>query len=128
MGDNTTGNGEGDDEQLVIDLLKVPNDVTRIAVTITIHDAKNRRQNFGVVANSFVRVLEFDSQKELLRYDLEEDFSIVTAIIVCEIFNHNGLWKFSAIGNGLIGGLENLCGKYGVSIKDAMGVERLVKK
>lgn len=127
LGDNRTGVGEGDDEQIVIDLQKIPADITRIAITVTIHEAKTRRQNFGLVSNSFVRVLEFDSQKELLRYDLEEDFSIVTAIVVCEIFKHDGLWKFAAVGDGLSGGLENLCNKFGAEIKDSEGNDKLVK-
>ena len=102
MGDNLTGEGDGDDEQIMVDLAKVPASIERIAFTCTIYDAENRRQNFGQVSNAFIR------------YDLAEDFSIETAIVVGELYRHNGEWKFNAIGSGFQGGLAALCGHYGI--------------
>ena len=116
MGDNLTGEGDGDDEQILIDLSKVPSNVEKIAFTVTIYDADQRRQNFGQVNNSYVRLLNSDNDEELLRYDLGEDFSIETAVVVCEIYKHNGEWKFSAVGSGFEGGLEALCRNYGLNV------------
>ena len=101
MGDNLTGEGAGDDEQIRIDLTKVPDNIQRIAFTVTIYDAAERRQNFGQVSNAYVRVVDESTGMELIRYDLEEDFSIETAIVVAEIYRHNGEWKFNAIGQGV---------------------------
>ncbi|TKG92291.1 TerD family protein [Puteibacter caeruleilacunae] len=115
-GDNRTGEGEGDDEQIKIDLGKIPSDVEKIAFSITIHDAAARNQNFGQVSNAFVRVVDDAKNEELLRYDLGEDFSIETALIVGEIYKHNGEWKFAAIGSGYQGGLEAVCKAYGVNV------------
>ena len=100
MGDNLTGEGDGDDEQIMVDLAKVPASIERIAFTCTIYDAENRRQNFGQVSNAFIRIVE--------------DFSIETAIVVGELYRHNGEWKFNAIGSGFQGGLAALCGHYGI--------------
>lgn len=116
-GDNRTGEGEGDDEQVIIDFTKVPKDIGKIAITVTIHDAKTRAQNFGQVANAFVRLENMDSSQEILRYDLSEDFSVETAIVVCEIYKNNGEWKFSAIGSGFEGGLAALCNNYGLDVQ-----------
>ena len=114
MGDNRTGEGEGEDEQILIDLSKVPDNITKIAITVTIYDAEGRRQNFGQVNNSFIRLYNEQNNQELLRYDLEEDFSIETAAVFGELYKHNGEWKFNAIGSGYQGGLAALCAGYGV--------------
>ena len=114
MGDNRTGAGEGEDEQIIIDLSKVPDNITKIAITVTIYDAEGRRQNFGQVNNSFIRLYNEQNNQELLRYDLEEDFSIETAAVFGELYKHNGEWKFNSIGSGYQGGLAALCTGYGV--------------
>lgn len=114
MGDNLTGEGEGDDEQIKIDLSKIPAGIEKIAFTVTIYDADNRRQNFGQVSNAFIRIVNMDTNEELIRYDLGEDFSIETAVVVGELYKHNGEWKFNAIGSGFQGGLAALCGHYGI--------------
>ncbi len=116
LGDNRTGEGDGDDEEILMDLPKIPDHIERVAVTVTIYDAEQRRQNFGQVTNSYVRVLNTDNEEEILRYDLGEEFSIETAITVCEIYRYNGEWKFSAVGAGFEGGLEALCRNYGLSV------------
>lgn len=113
-GDNRTGVGEGDDEQIIIDFSRIPDDVHRIGITVTIHDAEVRAQNFGQVSNAYVRVINQQNEQEILRYDLAEDFSIETAIVVCEIYRYGGEWKFSAIGSGFKGGLKSLCDNYGL--------------
>ena len=97
-----------------LDLAKVPASIERIAFTCTIYDAENRRQNFGQVSNAFIRIVDQSTGTELIRYDLAEDFSIETAIVVGELYRHNGEWKFNAIGSGFQGGLAALCGHYGI--------------
>ena len=104
-GDNRTGAGEGDDEQIMVDLSLVPANVEKIDFTVTIYEAAERRQNFGQVNNAYVRVVDDATGAELVRFDLEEDFSIETALVVAEIYRHNGEWKFNAIGSGYQGGL-----------------------
>ena len=116
LGDNLTGEGDGDDEQVKVDLSLVPQNISKIAFTVTIHEALERRQNFGQVSNSYVKVIDEDTNQELLNYELGEDFSIETAIVVCEIYRHNGEWKFNALGSGFEGGLEALCKNFGVNI------------
>ncbi|MBO3443375.1 TerD family protein [Clostridium sp. CCUG 7971] len=116
LGDNRTGEGDGDDEEILVSLDKIPNHIEKIAVTVTIYEASERRQNFGQVNNSYVRVLNADNEQEVLRYDLGEEFSIETAITVCEIYRYSGEWKFSAVGAGFEGGLEALCKNYGLSV------------
>ena len=116
LGDNLTGEGDGDDEQVKVDLSLVPQNISKSAFTVTIHEALERRQNFGQVSNSYVRVIDEDTNQELLNYELGEDFSIETAIVVCEIYRHNGEWKFNALGSGFEGGLEALCKNFGVNI------------
>ncbi|HLO12756.1 TerD family protein [Neobacillus drentensis] len=115
-GDNRTGAGDGDDEQVKINLTTVPANVQRIAFTITIHDAESRNQNFGQVSNSYARIFNEATGEELIRYDLGEDFSIETAIVVGELYRHNGEWKFSAIGSGYQGGLAALATDFGLSV------------
>lgn len=116
MGDNLTGEGEGDDEQVQVDLSKVPANVAKIAFTVTIYDSDVRRQNFGQVSNAFIRIVDEDTNQEVIRYDLGEDFSIETAVVVGELYRHNGEWKFNAIGSGFQGGLAALCANYGIEV------------
>jgi len=120
-GDNLTGEGEGDDEVIIINLSKIPADIQKIAITVTIYDAPARRQNFGQVSNAYVRVARMANENdttgtEVLRFDLVEEFSIETALVVCEIYRNNGEWKFNAVGSGYQGGLEALCRSYGVNV------------
>ncbi|CDF01218.1 MAG: TerD family protein [Ruminococcus sp.] len=116
MGDNRTGEGDGDDEQIKIDLSKIPENIARVAFTVTIYDAENRRQNFGQVSNAYIRIVDTVTNQEIIRYDLGEDFSIETAVVVGEIYRINGEWKFNAIGSGFQGGLAALCGHYGIEV------------
>ncbi len=116
LGDNQTGEGEGDDEQIRIELDKVPAKVEKIAFTATIHDATARSQNFGQVSNAFIRIFNEETNEELLRYDLSEDFSVETALVFGELYRHGGEWKFTAIGGGFEGGLGALCGNFGINI------------
>ncbi len=107
-GDNLTGEGEGDDEQIKVDLSKIPASVEKIDFTVTIYEADSRKQNFGQVSNAFIRIVDESNGKELIRYDLGEDFSVETAVVVGELYRHSGEWKFSAIGSGFKGGLQAL--------------------
>ena len=116
MGDNLTGEGDGDVEQIKIDLSKIPENIARVAFTVTIYDAENRRQNFGQVSNAYIRIVDTVTNQEIIRYDLGEDFSIETAVVVGEIYRINGEWKFNAIGSGFQGGLAALCGHYGIEV------------
>ncbi len=116
LGDNLTGEGEGDDEQIKVDLSKVPESIGKIDFTVTIYEAEERRQNFGQVSNAFIRIVNEADQTELIRFDLGEDFSIETAVVVGELYRHNGEWKFNAIGSGFQGGLKALCQNYGVNV------------
>ena len=115
-GDNRTGEGEGDDESVNITLSKVPANVSKISFTVTIHEAEARGQNFGQVSNAYIRIVDTAKNEELLRYDLGEDYSIETAIVVAELYRHGGEWKFSAIGSGFQGGLAALCNNFGLSV------------
>ena len=116
-GDNLTGAGDGDDEQIAIDLTRVPENIQKIAFTVTIYDAEQRRQNFGQVNNAFIRIYNESTGEEILRYDLGEDFSIETAAVFGEMYKNNGEWKFNAIGSGYQGGLAALCSNYGVDVE-----------
>jgi len=123
MGDDTSGGNsdEGDDEQIFIDFTKVPADIDKIAITVTIYDAPVRKQNFGQVSNAYVRVARISGPTdtvgtEVLRFDLGEEFSIETAIVVCEIYRSGSEWKFNAVGAGYQGGLEALCKSFGVNV------------
>ena len=116
MGDNRTGDGEGDDEEMEIALADVPANVERIAFTVTIYEAEARRQNFGQVSNAYIRIVDKDTNQELIHCDLGEDVSIETAIVVGELYKHNGEWKFNAIGSGFQGGLAALCGHFGIEV------------
>ena len=116
LGDNRTGEGEGDDEQIIVDLSKVPQDIQKITFTATIYEAEERRQNFGQVSNSYIRIMDNSGNNELIHYDLGEDFSIETAIVVGELYRNNGEWKFNAIGSGFEGGLSALCKNFGIDV------------
>lgn len=116
QGDNLTGVGEGDDEQIKITIAKVPADIKRIVCAATIHDFEARKQNFGMVQNAFIRIVNHETQSEIARFDLSEDFSTETAVIFGEIYNHNGEWKFKAVGQGFAGGLGALARNHGVSV------------
>ncbi len=117
QGDNLTGIGDGDDEQIKVDLSKVPDSVTKIAFTVTIYEAEQRRQNFGQVNNAFIRIYNEETGEEMIRYDLGEDFSIETAAVFGELYKNGGEWKFNAIGNGFQGGLAALCANFGVEVE-----------
>lgn len=117
QGDNLTGIGDGDDEQIKIDLSKVPDSITKIAFTVTIYEAEARRQNFGQVNNAFIRIYNEETGEEMLRYDLGEDFSIETAAVFGELYRNGSEWKFNAIGSGFQGGLAALCNNFGVDVE-----------
>jgi tellurium resistance protein TerD len=114
-GDNTTGGGDGDDEKITIDLAAVPTEIDRISFAVTIHEAEQRRQNFGMVGQAYIRCLNADGNKELARYDLSEDGSIETAMIFGELYRYGSEWKFRAIGQGFKGGLGPLARSFGVN-------------
>ena len=116
MGDNRTGAGEGDDETIKVNLASVPPDVEKIAIAVTIHEAETRKQNFGMVSNAFIRLVNEEDGKEVVRYDLGEDFSTETAVIFGELYRHGSDWKFRAVGQGYAGGLGPLARNYGVNI------------
>ena len=116
MGDNLTGEGEGDDEQIKVNLSAVPANIEKIGFTVTIYEAEARKQNFGQVSNAYIRIVDETSNAELIRYDLGEDFSVETAVVVGELYRNNGEWKFNAIGSGFQGGLKALCQNYGVNV------------
>ena len=116
QGDNLTGEGEGDDEQVKVMLNQVPADIAKLSVAVTIHEADSRGQNFGMVSNAFMRVVNDETGAEIARYDLSEDASTETAMIFGEIYRNAGEWKFKAIGQGFAGGLGPLARNFGVSI------------
>lgn len=115
-GDNLTGDGEGDDESLILKLDMIPYEVQRIVFTVTIHDADKRKQNFGQVSNAAIRVVNQDTGVEVTRYDLSEDASTETAMVFGEVYRHNGEWKFKAVGQGYAGGLAALAKQYGINV------------
>ena len=115
-GDNRSGAGDGDDEVIKVNLSQVPADIEKIAVTVTIHDAQARNQNFGQVSNAFIRVVNEETGAEVVRFDLAEDYSIETAMVFGVVYKHNGEWKFRAVGQGYAGGLAAMCQQYGVNI------------
>lgn len=120
-GDNLTGDGDGDDEVIIINFDKIPSEIKKLAVCVTIHDAEARRQNFGQVSNAYIRIAkladEFDTVGEpVLKFDLEEEFSIETALVVAEVYQRNGEWKFNAVAAGYQGGLEAICRSFGANV------------
>jgi len=116
LGDNLTGAGDGDDEQMKVQLGLVPQNIQKIAFTVTINEAEARRQNFGQVSNAFIRIFDEETGQELIRYDLGEDFSIETAVIVGELYRNGSEWKFNANGSGFQGGLAALCNNFGIAV------------
>lgn len=122
-GDNRTGAGASDDEQIKIELNKVPPSIHRIAFTITIHDAQAKGQSFGQVSNAYVRIFNAFTNEELIRFDLGRDFTVETAIVAAELYRHNGEWKFNAIASGFQGGLAALCRNFGVTVDDEPSVQ-----
>lgn len=114
-GDNRTGEGDGDDEQIKVDLSSVPANVEKIAFTITIYEAQERSQNFGQVSRAYARIVNEANNEELVRFDLGEDFSIETGVVVGELYRHSGEWKFNAIGSGYQDGLAGLTRDYGLA-------------
>ena len=113
-GDNRTGEGDGDDEAIKVDLSKIPADIHKIAFTVTIHEAEARRQSFGQVRNAFIRIVNQDTNVEVGRYDLAEDASTETAMIFAELYRHGTEWKFRAVGQGFKGGLKPLAESFGL--------------
>ena len=118
-GDNKTGVGNGDDEQIKINLRLMPSNIEKIAFTITINDAKERHQNFGQINNSYIRIIDEDTSEVILQYDLGRDFSVETAIVAAELYRYNNEWKFNAVGSGFQGGLAALCNMFGVEVEES---------
>lgn len=115
-GDNTTGDGQGDDETFTVDLTKIPSNVEKISFAATIYDAEARLQNFGMVDNSYIRAYNADTNEELFKYELNEDFSLETGIIAGELYRRNGEWKFNAVGSGYNGGLATIARNFGLDV------------
>jgi tellurium resistance protein TerD len=111
-GDNLTGAGDGDDEVIKIQLQKIPADVQKIVIAVTIHEAAERHQNFGQVQNAFIRVVNAQNEQEVIRYDLVEDYSIETALIMAELYRKDGEWRLNAVGSGYQGGLKALLDRF----------------
>ena len=113
MGDNLTGAGEGDDEQIVIDLSRVPAEYDKIVIVVNIYQAVKRKQHFGMIQNAFIRLVDARNNKEMCKYNLTENYSGMTAMIFGEIYRYNGEWKFNAVGNGTTDpGLGELCQRF----------------
>lgn len=115
-GDNRTGDGQGDDESVLVELQKLPEAIRSIAFTVTIHEAAARSQNFGMVSNAYVRVINEETNEELMRYDLQDDFSLETALVVAKIYRKDSEWKFGAEGQGFVEGLGKLCSHFGINL------------
>jgi tellurium resistance protein TerD len=115
-GDNRTGAGDGDDEAMKVALDRVPETIQTVAITVTIHDAAARGQSFGQVKNAFIRIVNDETNREIARYDLSEDYSTETAMVFGEVYRHNGEWKFRAVGQGYSGGLAAMCAQYGIDV------------
>ena len=113
-GDNRSGQGDGDDESLLVNLSQISPEIEKVAITVTIHDAATRNQNFGQIANAFIRIVNQDNGIEIVRFDLAEDYSTETAMVFGELYRHNGEWKFRAVGQGYAGGLAAMCQQYGI--------------
>lgn len=111
-GDNRTGEGDGDDETLTIDFSKLTNGEEKIVFVVTIHEASSKNQNFGQVNGSFIRILDKENNTEIMKYDLNEDYSTETAMVFGELYKKDGEWKFNAVGTGMNGGLEDYLNIY----------------
>ena len=118
-GDNRTGAGDGDDETATIDFSKIPENVENIIMIVSIFDAKANNQNFGLVDNAYIRLVNLENDTELLRYDLAEDFSIQESVVFGEIYKNSGAWKFRAVGEGYTKDLAQLCVEYGLEVKNS---------
>ena len=119
MGDNLTGAGDGDDEVIKINLKQLETDdpdLVKISVVVTIHEAEARKQNFGQVNEAFIRIVNLDDNKEIVRFDLTEDYSMETAMIFGEVYYKSGEWRFTAVGQGYEGGLAAACKQFGVNV------------
>lgn len=116
-GDNRTGVGDGDDETVLVELSKIPSNIEKISFAVTIYDAKNRLQNFGMVENAYIKAYDADTNELLFEYDLDEDFSLETGIIFGELYRRGSDWKFSAIGSGYNGGLAAICSSFGLDVQ-----------
>jgi tellurium resistance protein TerD len=118
MGDNRAGGtGDDDDEQIKVDLSKIPAHYVKVAFTVTIHEAEEHKQNFGRVSKAYIRIVDDSNGKEIMRYDLVEEFSVETAVLVGELYRDGAEWKFHAVGKGFKGGLAALCKNFGVNVK-----------
>lgn len=117
MGDNRTGGSGGDDEQIKVDLSKIPPNYEKVAFTVTIDEADERKQNFGQVSNAYIRIVDESNGNEIMRYDLAEDFSMETAVLVAELYRDGSEWNFHAISQGFKGGLAALCNNFGIDVK-----------
>lgn len=115
-GDNRTGAGDGDDETAFIKFANIPENVENIVIVVTIYEAKANNQNFGLVDNAFIHMVNTETNEEILRYDLGEDFSIQTAVVFAEIYKNAGEWKFKAVGEGYAKDLADLCREYGIDV------------
>lgn len=115
-GDNRTGDGDGDDEQIIVEFEKIPSHISKVAITATIYEAMKRAQNFGQVSNAYIRLVDAETNNEILRFDLSEEYSVETALVFCEIYKKSGEWRFSAVGSGFSGGLAALCQNYGLDV------------
>ena len=116
QGDNQTGEGEGDDEQIKVILSKIPSDIDKVAIVVTIHEGETKGQTFGQVSNAFIRLVNEKTGKEVVRYDLSEDASVETAMILGEVYRSGADFKFRAVGQGFKGGLGPLARNYGVNV------------
>lgn len=117
QGDNRTGIGQGDDEQIKVALNTVSLDIKKVIFSVTIYEAEERKQNFGMVSNAYIRIINEENKSEIARYDLSEDASIETAMVFGELYRHNGEWKFKAVGQGFVGGLAALASQHGVNLR-----------
>ncbi len=116
QGDNRTGEGDGDDESIQVTLSKMPADIDKVAIVVTIHEGERNGQSFGQVSNAFIRLVDENTGKEVVRYDLSEDASTETAMILGEVYRNGSDWKFRAVGQGFKGGLDPLARNYGVNL------------
>ncbi|UYV16516.1 TerD family protein [Porphyrobacter sp. ULC335] len=116
QGDNRTGEGDGDDEQIEVTLSKLPADVDKVAVVVTIYNGDENGQTFGQVSNAFIRLVDASNNNEVVRFDLSEDASVETAMILGEVYRHGAEWKFRAVGQGFRGGLGPLASHFGVNV------------
>ena len=113
-GDNRVGGSEDNDEEITVEFNKIPEDIVRVVFVVTIHEANERKQNFGLVDNAYINVVDLETNKELVEYILTDDFGVETSVIIAELYKSGKDWKFKAVGEGLQKDLSGLCSKYGV--------------